>query len=75
MILEQINIYDLIGGIKDPVYEMVASLKKGQSVEVEDMQLSLNQHGLYEISNEELHESFIDVRDCYRFICRQESKG
>ena len=68
--MEQINVFDLLGNDVDPVYETVANLNKGETVVLEDMNLSLNNFGLYELTHESWHECFRNMIECYRFICR-----
>lgn len=68
--MEQLNVYDLLGDDTDPVYKSLLNLKKGESITLEDMDLSLNHFGIYELSSETWQECFRDIMDCYRFICR-----
>lgn len=68
-IVEQINVYDLLGNNIDPIYEKLSRLQKGESTELDDMRVSLNEFGLYELSGDSLHECFQDLKKCYRFVC------
>lgn len=68
--LEQTNIYDLLGESVDPVYKKLSNLKKGESLIHKNINISLNEFDLYEVSNEYCHEGFGDVMKCYRFVCQ-----
>lgn len=67
--MTQNTIYDYLGNENDPVYQKILQLDKGDSVALEDAEVSLNMHGLYEVSTEEYHEPFSDAGSCYRFVC------
>jgi len=67
--MTQNTIYDYLGNDNDPVYQKITQLNRGESAALEDAQVSLNIHGLYEVSTDESHEPFSDVGSCYRFVC------
>ena len=68
--MQQVMIYEYLGTEEDPVFTKISDLDKGKSIEFEDMELSLNSFGLYEVSNEFLHEGFSDMYACYKFVCQ-----
>ncbi|MEK3909657.1 hypothetical protein [Oceanobacillus sp. FSL W7-1309] len=69
--MQQVMIYEYLGTEEDPVFTKISDLDRGKSIELEDMELSLNSFGLYEVSNEFFHEGFNDIMSCYKFICQE----
>ena len=67
--MTQNTIYDYLGNESDPIYQKITQLSKGESVLLEDAEISLNINGLYEVSTDEYHEPFSDLNSCYRFVC------
>jgi len=67
--MTQNTIYDYLGNDNDPVYQKIRQLNKGDVVALDDAEVSLNIHGIYEVSTEEYHEPFSDLNSCYRFVC------
>lgn len=68
--VEQINVYELLGNNIDPIYEKLSRLQKGETIELDDMRVTLNEFGLYELSGDSLHECFQDLMKCYQFVCQ-----
>ena len=69
--MQQVMIYEYLGTEEDPVFTKISDLDRSKTIELEDMELSLNSFGLYEISNESIHEGFSDIMSCYKFICQE----
>lgn len=70
MDIEQINVYELLGNDTDPIYEKISKLKQGESSQIKDLTVYLNQFNLYELSSDFLHECFREMMDCYRYVCQ-----
>lgn len=66
--MQQVMIYEYLGRDDDPVYKKISNLNKGETIVLDEMNLSLNSFGLYEISTENEHECFSDMMECYQFI-------
>lgn len=66
--MNQLNIYDHIGIQSDPLMQKLEQLKSGNSVALEDMKVSLNHSGLYEISTEHTHDCCRDLKRCYDYV-------
>lgn len=67
--MTQNTIYDYLGNDNDPLYQKIRQLNKGDVVALDDAEVSLNIHGIYEVSTEEYHEPFSDLNSCYEFVC------
>lgn len=65
---DQLNIYDHIGIQSDPLMQKLKQLNRGQSVALDDLEITLNQSGLYEISTEETHDCCGNLKRCYDYV-------
>lgn len=70
--MQQIQLYEYLGINNDPIFNQIKDLKKRGSMKVQLPEsvliITLNSWGIYEVSNEELHESFSQINDCYEFV-------
>ena len=66
----QVMIYEYLGREGDPVFIRISDLAKDEKIELEDMVVSRNSFGLYEVTNESIHEGFSDMYACYKFVCQ-----
>lgn len=70
--MKQIQLYEYLGISNDPIFNQIKDLKKKGSVKVQLPEflliITLNSWGIYEVSNEEFHESFSQINDCYEFV-------
>jgi hypothetical protein len=55
--MEQLDIYNYLNLNEDPLFLMINSLNKGDSIIIGQHTISLNKLGLYEIEGEQLHNS------------------
>ncbi len=75
MMMEQINLYDYLGVEDDPIYIMLSRLKNGYTVVFEDVHVTKNDFGLFELASNQLHEVFSDIRSCYKYVSDLLSKN
>ncbi|MDY0396811.1 hypothetical protein ACFSMW_14785 [Virgibacillus halophilus] len=67
--MEQTNIYDFLVDM-DPVLSKIKNLAKGQAFVLEQIRISLNPFGLYEVESADFHQQFVDCQKCYQFVCK-----
>lgn len=65
--VNQMNLYEILGLDNDPVYQLINSLKENEEVEIDSFQIRKTDK-FYEVENEELHEGFKTKEKCYSFI-------
>lgn len=66
--VEQLNIFYEFGLENDPFYCQLLNLKKNEVLSFGNLEVVKNNRGLYEISNNEIHDCFSNVMDCYKKI-------
>lgn len=70
--MQQIQLYEYLGISNDPIFNQIKDLKIKGSMQVQFPKsvliITLNSWGIYEVSNEEFHESFSELQECYDFI-------
>lgn len=64
MEIEQVSIFDL-SREDDPLYIKLKQLKSGGEVIISNIVVSLNSHGLYEINDDDNHDSASSLDKCY----------
>lgn len=64
----QLDLYDYFGKEKDPLYMLLNTLNKNSTITINEFEVTLNQYGIYEISNQDIHESRSTLDGCYKFI-------
>lgn len=69
--LIQMNLYDYLFD-EDPLLQKIKKLGQGDSfkLKVSDdyLEISMNFLGIFEVSNEDMHECFSRLNDCYVFV-------
>jgi len=60
------TIYNHLGIKDDPIYLIISKLKKGETKTISNLDISLNNYGFYEVSNECIHEAFNQPEKCYK---------
>lgn len=63
--MSQLDIYSYFGVNNDPVYLSICGLKEGEKTTINDFEVTYNNFGLYEVSNEYFHEVFASPEGCY----------
>lgn len=63
--MEQLNIYHELGLNDDPVYSVLLTLEIDNIIELSGFKVIMNQSGLYEVFNDEIHECFNSIEKCY----------
>ncbi|WP_026908924.1 hypothetical protein [Paucisalibacillus globulus] len=66
--MNQTMIYDYLGFETDPMYLKLKQLKKGQRTSLGSLTILLNNSGLYEVVTDDLHDAFINIKECYKFL-------
>jgi len=61
----QTDIYTFLGMDKDPLFNRITRLKSGESLEIGEVKILLNQNGIYELETESLHECFMTHKQLY----------
>lgn len=69
--MNQTMIYDFLGLDTDPLWNKLKSLEKGQRIIFEMFSVSLNSSGIYEVSSEESHDGFSNIKDCYKCLIKE----
>ncbi len=60
--------FSYIGQDVDPIYLLLSKVTQDQPIQIERFEISLNNHGLYEIKSDEIHEAKPDLDSCYKFV-------
>lgn len=64
--MEQLSVYEFLGNDTDPVLQAINSLKMGERIDLGyGIFVSRNLFNIYEISTNEIHESFKNMHFCY----------
>lgn len=63
--MKQTDIFDYMGQESDPIFNKINALKKGQTVDLGGVIISLNLQGLYELESTFHHECFSSKRLMY----------
>jgi len=70
----QMNIYECLNPLDDPLFTSIKELKKGNftvfGADDERIYISYNLNEMYEVQNNNLHELFTDIKECYKFVNR-----
>jgi hypothetical protein len=66
--MNQTMVYDYLGFDTDPMYLKLKQLKKGQKISMGSLTILFNNSGLYEVIAEDLHDGFINIKECYKFL-------
>lgn len=64
--LEQLNLYDVLGKEEDPLYQSLKSLNEEEEIKIDSF--TIQKSKLYEVKNDEIHIGFKDVDCCYDFL-------
>lgn len=65
--IDNINMYEILGLSDDPIYVLIDKLKENEEVIIESHIIRRTEK-FFEVENTELHESFTSKMKCYRFI-------
>lgn len=68
--MKQSHIYDYLGEVEDPIFNIISSLKTGQVVNLGEVTVLLNKQGLYEIETSFYHECFSTKKQVYDGISK-----
>lgn len=68
--MEQINIYQFLGKINDPIYVKILNLKEGETVDLGGVNVTLNSNGLYELESDNHHECFRTKKQLYDGVAK-----
>lgn len=66
--MHQTIIYEFLGIEHDPIFKLVDSLKMGDSVKFNQVTISLNQFGIYEVISHKKHDGFDKKHKCYEHL-------
>lgn len=66
--MEQLTIYEELGIVDDPIYTLILNLKVNGAIQINGYNIEKNILGLFEISNEDIHECFSSDNLCYKKI-------
>lgn len=61
-----LNIYNVIGLEEDPLYMQLQLVNSENTIHVDSFKISKDK--FYEVSNEEVHLGFRDLKSCYQFL-------
>lgn len=64
--LEQLNLYDVLGIDEDPIYQKLKNLKDNDVIKVDSFYVQKSKY--YEVKNDEIHIGFKDLEQCYTFF-------
>lgn len=66
----QTNIFNYLSLDNDPIYKAIEKVTKEKRVLIsDDIVVSLNLFGAYEVETEYEHERFDEIESCYKFVC------
>lgn len=65
--LDNLNIYEILGMQHDPIYRMIELLNINEETQI-GKHIIRRTDKFYEIENELMHEGFSDLDNCYRFL-------
>jgi len=68
--VEQINIYQFLGKVNDPIYVKILNLKEGETVDLGGVNVTLNSNGLYELESDNHHECFRTKKQLYDGVAK-----
>lgn len=68
--MEQINIYQFLGKVNDPIYVKILNLKEGETVDLGGVNVTLNSNGLYELESDNHHECFRTKKQLYDGVAK-----
>lgn len=68
--MEQINIYQFLGKVNDPIYVKILYLKEGETVDLGGVNVTLNSNGLYELESDNHHECFRTKKQLYDGVAK-----
>lgn len=68
--MEQINIYQFLGKVNDPIYVKILNLKEGETVDLGGVNVTLNSNGLYELETDNHHECFRTKKQLYDGVAK-----
>lgn len=68
MDLKQTIIYDYLPTKDDELFSRLSKLSNGSCLEIGSCIVSLNEFGLYEVSNIKEEVVFSDVHKCYKYL-------
>lgn len=63
----QTSLYEFLDLNEDPIFNLIQSLREGDEIQVESFSVRKTDK-FYEIENDELHEGFKTINQCYSFI-------
>lgn len=63
------NLYNYLDKEDDPIYQLLLQINVNQSVTISDFDILLNDYGIYEIVNDDIHECKNTMEGCYHFLC------
>lgn len=68
--MEQLSIFHELGFIEDSIYRQLSSMECDEVINIEEITVTKNQVGLFEISSRDVHEGFKTVESVYAEINR-----
>lgn len=68
--MEQINIYQFLGKVNDPIYVKILNLKEGETVDLGGVNVTLNSNGLYELETDNHHKCFRTKKQLYDGVAK-----
>lgn len=63
----QTSLYEFLDLNEDPIFNLIQGLNEGDEIQVESFSVRKTDK-FYEIENDELHEGFKTINQCYLFI-------
>ena len=63
--MEQINIYQFLGKVNDPIYVKILNLKEGETVDLGGVNVTLDSNGIYVLESDNDHKCFRTKKQLY----------
>lgn len=63
----QLNIYSVLGLSNDTIYNTIFTLNENEEVQIQGLAVRRTSK-FYEVENEDYHEHFCCLEDCYVFV-------
>jgi len=66
----QLSIFNELGFLEDPIYRKLNELSVDHVIMIDEITITKNSNGLYELSSDDVHEGFKTLESCYENIMR-----